>query len=146
MIVVIDTNVIYQALRSKNGASHYIINLIREGKINIALSINIFKEYEDVLLRPKSLIDLKLDESDINKVLTFLAYIGKSFNTHYLFRPNLKDENDNMFVDLALASNSKYIISNNISDFTIDNELKFDSIKIITPTDFIKLWRKKHEK
>jgi putative PIN family toxin of toxin-antitoxin system len=146
MIVVIDTNVIYQALRSKNGASHFILNLIREGKLNIALSINVFKEYEDVLLRPKTLTDLKLDNFDIDKILAFLAYIGKPFNVYYLFRPNLKDENDNMYIDLALASNSKYIITNNISDFTINNELKFENINILTPTKFIKLWRNIYEK
>ncbi len=35
-IVVIDTNVIYQGLKGANGASNYILHLLREQKISIA--------------------------------------------------------------------------------------------------------------
>ena len=146
MKVVLDTNVLLQSLRSNNGASFFILELIRESKLNIALSIPVFNEYEDVLKRPEILKDLNLKKNDIDKILTFLAYIGKSYNTYYLFRPNLQDENDNIFIELAIASNSKYIITNNIKDFTRNNELRFDSIKIQTPSEFVKNWRKKNEK
>jgi predicted nucleic acid-binding protein len=43
-----------------------------------------------------------------------------------LFRPNLKDENDNMFVELAIVSQSKFLITNNIKDF-VSGELIFDN-------------------
>ena len=145
MTVIIDTNVLYQALRSKLGASHYILQLIRERKINIAISIKVFNEYEDVLKRPEKLKELNLDSTDIDKILALLAFIGKPCSTHFLFRPNLKDENDNMFLELALASSSNCIITNNIKDFTQNNELKFETIEIMTPTDFLRKWRKKNE-
>jgi putative PIN family toxin of toxin-antitoxin system len=145
MLIVFDTNVLYQALRNKNGASHYILNLIRERKINLAISIPVFKEYEDVLKRDKSQKDLELNLSDIDKVLDFLAFIGKSFSTYFLWRPNLKDENDNIFIELAVACNSSFLITSNIKDFTINKELIFNEIKIITPSEFIKYWRKYYE-
>ncbi|MFH0974613.1 MAG: putative toxin-antitoxin system toxin component, PIN family [Spirochaetota bacterium] len=145
MIVVIDTNVLYQALRSKKGASYYILKLIRNQKITIALSLPVFKEYEDVLKRPDKLSDLKLNSSDVDKILRFLAYIGKPTTIYYLFRPNLKDEKDNIFIELAVASNSEYIITSNKRDFIHSNELKFDDIKIITPAEFVELWRKENE-
>jgi putative PIN family toxin of toxin-antitoxin system len=145
MMIVMDTNVLYQALRSNNGASYFILNLIRENKISMALSIQVFTEYEDVLKRPKSLKDLKLNTEDINKVLRFIAFIGRPFDIYFLFRPNLKDEKDNIFIELTLVSNSNYLITNNIKDFTVKNELKFDDLLVITPADFVKLWRKKNE-
>ena len=55
---------------------------------------------------------------------------------------NLRDEKDNMFVELALASGSKYLITQNVRDYTIDNELILDSFNIATPYDFLKEWEK----
>ena len=40
-----------------------------------------------------------LEEGDIEKILAFLAFIGRPFDTYFLFRPNLKDEDDNIFVE-----------------------------------------------
>ncbi|MBN2159129.1 MAG: putative toxin-antitoxin system toxin component, PIN family [Spirochaetes bacterium] len=145
MLVVIDTNVLYQALRSQLGASYYILSLIRNNKISLALSVQVFNEYEDVLTRPSSLKDFNLTREDIIKVLQFIAFIGKSYTTYYLFRPNLQDENDNIFIELSIASNSNYLITNNVRDFTTKSELKFQDLKVITPSDFVKIWRKKYE-
>ena len=145
MLVVVDTNVLYQALRSQLGASYYILSLIRNNKISLALSIQIFNEYEEVLKRPSSLKDLNLNKEDINKVLQFIAFIGKPYITYFLFRPNLQDERDNIFIELFIASNSNYLITNNVRDFTTKSELKFQDLKVITPTDFVKLWRNKYE-
>lgn len=77
---------------------------------------------------------------DIDKILRFIAYVGKTFEIFYLFRPNLKDEKDNMLVELALTSQSNYLITSNISDFK-NTELKFDQLNIITPSEFVKIWR-----
>ncbi len=146
MVITLDTNVLYQALRNKNGASHFILNLISERKIRLALSVPVYSEYKDVLLRKKSLKDLGLYENDINAVLEFIAFISIPITIFYTFRPNLKDEADNLFVELSLASNSKYLITSNTKDYTKENDLKFQDLNIITPTEFIKLWRKQNEK
>ena len=144
MLVVIDTNILYQGLKSSTGASHYILRLIRDQKITIALSMAVFNEFEDVLSRPDKIKDLDLTKNDIEKVLRFIAYIGKPFVTYYLFRPNLKDEKDNIFVELAITSNSKYLITSNVKDF-INSDLIFDDLSVITPGDFVKMWRKTYE-
>ena len=145
MLIVLDTNVLYQALRSKTGASNYILRLIREHRIKIAISTQIFNEYEDVLKRPTSLKDLKLSVEDIDKVLRFIAYIGKPFITYFLFRPNLRDEDDNIFIELSIASNCNYLITSNIRDFTINAELKFDDLRSVTPAEFVQKWRDNYE-
>ncbi|TGM74265.1 putative toxin-antitoxin system toxin component, PIN family [Leptospira mtsangambouensis] len=145
MRVTIDTNVIYQALRDNRGASHFILNLVENRRIELALSTPVFTEYSDVLLRDKSLSDLALSKKDINLVLDFLAFVATPFSINYLLRPNLTDENDNLFVELAFASNSRYLITSNIKDFNLKSELKFDSFKVITPTDFAKFWRLNYE-
>ncbi|HRX16427.1 MAG TPA: putative toxin-antitoxin system toxin component, PIN family [Spirochaetota bacterium] len=145
MIVVIDTNVLYQALRSSSGASNFILQLIRNHKITLALSLPVFSEYEDVLKRPDKIKDLGLSTIDIDKILRFLAYISKPITIYYSFRPNLKDEEDNIFIELSLASNSDFIITSNTKDFIKSNELKFDDISIVTPAEFVMIWRKNYE-
>ena len=60
-------------------------------------------------------------------------------------RPNLQDENDNLFVDLAFASNSKFLITPNLKDFNSNKNLKFDSFTVISPTDYVKFWRKEYD-
>ena len=143
--VVLDTNVVFQALYSQTGASHFILGLIREQKIKLALSMKVFAEYEAVLTRKKNLKAIGLTEEDVIKVLTFLAFIGRPFETYFLLRPNLRDEDDNIFVKLAFASNAKYVITSNTRDFTADPQLRFEDFQVVTPADFVKQWRKENE-
>ena len=140
-----DTNVLYQALRNIAGASNYILQLIRTYRLDLALSIPVFLEYSDVLLRPNTLRDLKRTREEIKSVLRFIAYIGKPIPIHFLMRPNLRDENGNMFIDLAFASNARYIITQNVNDFTKETELKFDQFDILTPAQFVRHWRQRYE-
>ncbi|TGK64879.1 PIN domain-containing protein [Leptospira wolffii] len=44
---------------------------------------------------------------------------------HYSFRPNLRDADDNHFVELAIASNADYLITSNLIDYLVSNNLKF---------------------
>ncbi len=39
MLVTLDTNILYQALMSASGASHFIVQQVRHNKIRIALSL-----------------------------------------------------------------------------------------------------------
>ena len=142
MLVTLDTNIVYQALKSATGASFFILQQVRERKIQIALSVPLFEEYEDVLKREKSLKDFELDVEDIDKFLRFIAYVGKPYKTYFLFRPNLKDEKDNMVVELAITSQSDYLVTSNVKDFK-NAELKFDQLKVVTPSEFARIWRSK---
>ena len=143
MLLTLDTNILYQALKSTTGASHFILQQVRNRKIQIALSVPVFLKYKDVFTRDKSLKDFKLQLSDVDKFLRFIAYISKTFEIYFLLRPNLKDEKDNMIVELAVTSQSDYIITSNAKDFK-NAELKFDELKVITPGEFVKMWRNKN--
>jgi len=67
----------------------------------------------------------------------FNAYLSKCKwnDIYYTWRPNLKDENDNFLVELAVASNSKAIITYNLKDFK-HAQLVFEHT-ITTPENFI---------
>ena len=146
MKVTLDTNILYQAMDSRAGASFAIMELIRAGELQIAISVPVFEEYRDVLYRQKTMADTGRSREDMEKVLDFIALVGISTPIDYYWRPNLKDEADNMFIELAFASGCEYLITRNIRDYTISNELVFDSFIVITPAEFFREWRNKYGK
>jgi putative PIN family toxin of toxin-antitoxin system len=143
MIVTVDTSVVFQGLYSSLGASHKILRLIGEGEIQLALSVPVFMEYCDVLKRQTTLEKTGLSAGQINAVLDFIAYTGLEHRISFLYRPNLVDESDNKFVELALSSQSKYLITANKKHFTAHTELHLFGVEVLTPAEFIASWRLK---
>jgi len=145
VLVVLDTNILFQALYSKKGASFQILTKIFSTEIEIAISVPVFLEYEAVLKRKTSLEQFELTSVDIEGILTAIAYVGKKFGIFFRFAPNLRDETDNKFIDLAMRASVDYIITSNIRDFTYSTDLKITRERIQTPANFLKIWRKKNE-
>ena len=141
---MLDTNVILAALLSKNGASHLILNLIIDEKLNIALSTSVVLEYDDVLKRKDILGKLNLSKDKVDDILDLLVLLADKYSIYYRLRPNLIDENDNLFIECAFTSNSHYLITSNIKDFK-NAELIGHSFKVMTPGDFYYHWRSEHE-
>ena len=132
--IVIDTNIIYAALKSNKGASYKLLKLIGGEKFGINISVPMILEYEDV---SKRLIgEIALNEEDINDIIDYICSIAKKWKIHYLWRPFLKDPKDDMVLELAVTANCDYIVTYNQKDF--QGSEKF-AIKIITPKDFLKL-------
>lgn len=59
---------------------------------------------------------------------------------YFRWRPNLRDEGDNHLVELAVASNAKYLITNNIKDFRF-TELRFPALEVIKPEQILEVLR-----
>jgi putative PIN family toxin of toxin-antitoxin system len=142
--VTVDTNILYQALYSSTGASHAILQLVRGGDLQLALSVPVFEEYRDLLLRPRVLRETGLSLADVESVLEFVALVGVPTPIDFLWRPNLRDESDNMFVELAVASGSQYLITRNRRHYSVGTSLRFDSFKVVTSAEFLSQWRKQH--
>jgi putative PIN family toxin of toxin-antitoxin system len=132
--VVLDTNVVVTALRSKLGASHKLLHLLGGPKFEINLSVPIVLEYEDAA---KRLIgDGPLSEEDINAVIDYLCSVAHLREVYFLWRPYLRDPKDDMVLELAVSGQCDYIITYNESDF--DGIQKF-GLATITPRDFLGL-------
>lgn len=132
--IVIDTNVIVTALRSRNGFSFKLLSIIDDSRFEVSISVPLILEYEDALKREKSKI--KLSKSDINDIIDYICLIADKRKIFYLWRPYLKDPKDDMVLELAVESESKYIITFNKKDF--EGTAKF-GIEVITPKEFLKL-------
>ncbi len=55
----------------------------------------------------------------------------------YLWRPNLKDESDNFLIELAIASNAHYLVTNNVKNLT-GAGLTFKNLVIVKPEQLLK--------
>ncbi len=132
--IVIDTNVLVAALKSRRGASFKILSLIRSGKFKFHLSVPLVYEYEEVLKRPK--IALNLTEEEIDKLLDILCLLGVKHRIWYLWRPFLNDVKDEFIAELGITAQVDAIVTHNVRHF--QNIRKFD-IKVLTPKEFLQL-------
>jgi len=131
--VVVDTNVILAALRSRRGASHRLLSLIRDGRWQMNLSVPLFLEYEDVVKRPDS--GLSLSAAEIDDILDFICAEANLREIFYLWRPVLPDPKDDFILELAVESQCDYIVTFNVRDFA--GAEKF-GIEVITPQEFLR--------
>lgn len=130
--MVMDTNVLVSALRSKRGAAHRLLLLADSGKFRMNLSVPLFLEYEDAAKRLLGEISLTVQE--IDDILDYLCKISEHRVIHYLWRPYLKDPKDDMVLELAVAAGCEWIVSFNAKDF---QGLEKFGLKVIAPAAFL---------
>ena len=132
--IILDTNVLLSALRSQFGASFRLLSLIEDSRFQINLSVALVLEYEDVLKRPE--MNLQLTHQEIDDVLDFLCQNANLCEIFYLWRPTLRDPKDDFLLELAVESNSDYIVTFNTKDFAESDKF---GIKAIKPSDFLQV-------
>jgi len=129
--VVIDTNVLVAAMRSRRGASARLVSLIGTDRFDIALSVPLFLEYEAALSR---LLGLSLETKDVEAVLDYVLSVGERRAVFYLWRPVLRDPQDEMVLELAVAAQCDSIITYNKADFRGAERF---GVRVIDPREFL---------
>ncbi|TNF99605.1 MAG: putative toxin-antitoxin system toxin component, PIN family [Gammaproteobacteria bacterium] len=130
--VVLDTNVLIAALKSRRGASHKLLINIDKGLYVPNISVPLFFEYESVAKRIG--IVSGLAKKDINAILDFILSKSNIREIFYLWRPYLKDPKNDLLLEVAVESQSEYILTFNKKDFAgID---RF-GIQVATPQEFM---------
>lgn len=131
-----DTSVVISALIGKAGPSRNVLRQCLMGELKPLMSNALFSEYEDVSSR-KDIRELcPLVEPEIRGLLNALYAQGEWVSISYLWRPNLNDEGDNFLIELAIAGNANWIVTNNIKDLN-NAQLCFESFKVVTPEQFL---------
>lgn len=130
--VVIDTSVFVSALIGVHGPAREVIRRCLRDEHTPLISNALFLEYEDVVKRERILKLCPLSSSEIRDLLDAFYSVCQWVQIYYLWRPNLVDEGDNFLIELALAGNAEYIITNNAQDFK-NSELNFPELLIVKP-------------
>ena len=132
MKTVLDTNVFISGIFWK-GASNKVILNWKEGKFTIVTSLEAVSEIIKVLKDFK----IKLPDDMIKEWIDLI--IRKSIVVEPKEKINIvKDDlKDNIFIEIAVAGNVDYIVS---QDKHLLKLKKFRGIKIITPEEFNKIY------
>ncbi len=132
--IVLDTNVIVAALRSRRGASNKLLSLVGTHKFEIHDSVALILEYEDVLQHHRA--ELGLSQSDVADFIDSLCAMAHHHKIYFLWRPALSDVNDELLLELAVTARCEYIVTHNVNDFKgID---KF-GVRAVTPKEFLQI-------
>jgi putative PIN family toxin of toxin-antitoxin system len=137
MKYLLDTCIIISALRSKHGASNFLLRKAIMKELPIIMHFKLLAEYHDVLTRPDIISALIYTQKDIEKILIGLVNVAEEVNPHFLWRPNLKDEKDNFLIEVAVTSQPCTIITHNIKDL-LQGELLFPAIFVKQPQEVIR--------
>jgi len=137
MKIVLDTNVILSALLSNRGASNRLLVWLfsNKNKYNV-VSNTLVTEFEDVLTCNKNLKQFNnLTKDDILSFIDDICLISYHQDIHFLWRPFLKDSNDDMVLEVAVNADVGAIVTFNPKDFV--GVKKYFGIDIFTPKEYL---------
>ena len=127
--VVFDTNVLFSALRSRLGVSFRLLSMVGQSRFALQVSAPLIAEYEDVLKRGQ----LTLSDTQIDDVLDYICAQSEHHRIFYLWRPVLKDPDDDFLLELAVKSQAS-IVTWNVADFKKAATL---GVQVITPRQLL---------
>ena len=131
-LVVLDTNVLVSALRSKRGASHRLLTHLDSGLYTPVVSVPLVLEYESVAKKQSA--HTHLTGRDVDTVFDYICGRALAAKIFYLWRPLLRDSKDDMVLETAVAADCKRIVTFNVRDF--EGAERF-GVKIMTPQAFL---------
>jgi putative PIN family toxin of toxin-antitoxin system len=134
--VILDTNVLIAGLRSRRGASFALLELLAEGAFEISVSVPLVLEYEAVARRQSR--TLGLTHHDVDTVVDFLCRQAHHRRIFYLWRPFLRDPNDDMVLEVAVEAQCQFIVTFNTRDFAGIEQF---GLQTLTPAQFLALLR-----
>jgi len=125
--VVLDTSTVVSGVIG--GISTEVLDLLKEGVFEALVSEEIFREYTEVLNRPK----FGFPRWVINDILGFLRAEGIWVFPRRKFSVIKEDPDDNKFLEAALEGKADYILS---GDKHLLNLEEFEGIPIIGSREF----------
>lgn len=138
MKLVLDTNVFISGIFF-SGPPSQILKAWKQSKLQIILSKEILIEYQ----RVGEELAAKYPGIDIEPLIELLTIYGEVVETKGISISVCEDPDDNKFIECALASNSKLIVSGDKHLLKISG---YQEITVLQPREFIDIHFKKIEK
>ena len=109
---VLDTNVLVSGLLSPAGPPGRLVDVILARQLRLAVDDRVELEYRAVLARPKLGIDAVRREA-VLAILQFQVHVTALPWPH----PALPDEDDVMFLEVAMETRARTVVTGNIKHF-----------------------------
>lgn len=128
--IVLDTNVLVSGMINAYGPPGRIVDLIREGLVDLVVDDRILAEYTEVLKRPK--FHTYFHAGDVRDILVFIEQ-----NAHYVVSiiqiSDIPDSNDAPFLEVAVTAAAP-LITGNAAHFPAQYR---NRTSIQTPSEFV---------
>lgn len=132
--IVLDTNVLVAASRSRLGASFALLQLLRNNRYRALVSVPLMLEYEAVLKRPEQQAVSGRNAAMTDAFLDALCLCVEPVHLHYLWRPQLRDPSDEMVLETALNGRADALVTLNTRDFIAAAHF---NLPVLTPGVFL---------
>jgi len=123
---VIDTNVVVSGLRVPLSPPALLLDAVADGRVRMVYDPRILAEYRDVLNRSK----LRFSPRIIANFLANMRHQQRVYPTHHL--RSGPDPDDLMFIEVALVTPQKTIVTGNVRDFP---RAIRHGVRILTPAE-----------
>jgi putative PIN family toxin of toxin-antitoxin system len=133
---VLDTDVVVAAMRSPSGASAALLRAALDGKVQLLANVALILEYEAVCKREVHLTADALDIEQAGIFVDALAALAEPVESHFIWRPQLKDPSDEMVLEAAVNGQAQAIVTFNLRDFSTAPE-RF-GLRILLPRDALR--------
>jgi len=140
MRLVLDTDVMVAGMRSPSGASAAVLQAARQKKVRLLLSVPLAMEYEAVCSAAEHRLAAGLSARDVGKLLDAVVAMAEPVETHFLWRPQLRDPGDEMVLEAAVNGRAQAIVTFNLRDF--GSAPKDFGLKVMVPRDVMERIRK----
>ena len=112
-----DTDAVVAAMRSPGGASAAIIRAVRLKQATLLLNVPLAIEYEAVCRRSEHRVAAGLSSRQVEIFLDAIIAMGEPVETHFLWRPQLRDPNDEMVLEAAVNGRADALVTFNVRDY-----------------------------
>lgn len=136
MRLVLDTDVVIAAMRSPRGASAALLRAARSARVTLLLGVALAIEYEAVCHKPEHQIAAGLSQVEVDQFVTAVIALAEPVTIHYLWRPQLRDPNDEMVLEVAVNGQADAIVTFNRKDYvSVSKEF---NVEVLLPVQIIK--------
>ena len=117
MRLVLDTDVVVAGMRSTAGASAALLLAALERRLTLCANVALMLEYEAVCSRAAHRTAAGLTRKEVDIFRDAIAALVEPVNTHFLWRPQLRDPADEMVLEAAVNGQAQAIVTFNVRDF-----------------------------
>ena len=117
MRCVLDTNVVVAAMRTPGGASAALLMAARGGSITMLANVALALEYEATCRLADHRLVAGLDDEQVGIFIDAILAMVEPVETHYLWRPLLRDPADEFVLEAAVNGQDGAIVTLNRRDF-----------------------------
>ena len=131
--LVLDTDVLVAAMRSRGGASWQLVDRALAREFALLLSVPLVLEYEAVLTREEHRKVHGLSVPELDEIINSLVRVAEAVQIMFLWRPLLSDPTDDMVLETAVNGRADLLVTFNQKDFAA--VAKGFALKILRPSE-----------